>query len=117
MPERAAPNPLFYLFSALVTHSPTNHTQTNTHATQGLLDVISSDENAQVKVLRLRIKDDGANMAMGGNILAPMEGDDPSTFKPQVDESSVSCCLECWGMLYMGCTHCVCLFDVCGLRL
>lgn len=52
---------------------------------QGLLDVIASDDNAPIKVVRLRIVDDsGAGGAGGGgNVLAPMEGDEMGDIKAQ----------------------------------
>jgi hypothetical protein len=55
---------------------------------QGLLDVIAADDNAPVKVLRLRIKDESANQAEGANLLQPMEGDD-HPMKPAADDSAV----------------------------
>jgi hypothetical protein len=57
--------------------------------TQGLLDVIAADDNAKIKVLRLRIKDEASNQGSGANMLAPMEGDDPASCAPPVDDSTV----------------------------
>ncbi len=56
---------------------------------QGLLDVIAADDNAPIKVLRLRIKDEASNQAVGPNVLQPMEGDDPSSCAPVQDDSTV----------------------------
>jgi hypothetical protein len=60
---------------------------------QGLLDVIAADDNAAVKVLRLRIKDEASNQGGGVNMLAPMEGDDPASCAPVADDSTVR--MEC----------------------
>lgn len=55
---------------------------------EGLLDVIAADDNAKIKVMRLRIKDEASNQGSGANMLAPMEGDDPASCAPPVDDST-----------------------------
>lgn len=56
---------------------------------QGLLDVIAADDNAPVKVLRLRIKDEASNQGGGANMLTPMEGEDLAACAPPVDDATV----------------------------
>jgi len=56
---------------------------------QGLLDVINADDNAPLKVLRLRIKDETGGQAQGANVLQPLDGDDPG-MKPVGDDTQVS---------------------------
>jgi hypothetical protein len=59
---------------------------------QGLLDVIVSDDNAAVKVVRLRIIDDSGMGGMGGTSGGGDEGDEMGAIKPMPgggDESQV----------------------------
>lgn len=58
-------------------------------SSQGLLDVINADDNAPLKVLRLRIKDETGGQAQGANVLQPLDGDDPG-MKPVGDDTQVS---------------------------
>jgi hypothetical protein len=50
--------------------------------------VVAADDNAPIKVLRLRIKDDTGGPQQGANVLQPMEGED-ATCAPQGDDSTV----------------------------
>lgn len=61
--------------------------------------MVAADDNAPIKVLRLRIKDDTGGPQQGANLLQPMEGED-ATCAPAGDDSTVRisslamlCCL------------------------
>ena len=65
---------------------------------QNLLDVVNADDNAPLKVLRLRIKDETGGAAPSSNMLQPLDGDD--SFKPPPDDSQVGKGRETQGLCW-----------------